>query len=260
MRMKTALLAATLLMGTPALSMAQTQPAYDPDQLPATHGTVAQYSLTPRGDVDGLIFSDGTEVHLPPHLGTQLVFAVKPGNAVHGLKARAVPMIQAMSVTNDASGATVIDNGPGGPKGPRAPGQMLTAQGPVKAQLHGPQGELNGVLLQDGTIIRLPPPEAQRLANTLQPGSTIFVQGDGYAGPLGRVIAAQGIGPNAKQLTHVSAPPPHPPGPHPLAMAGEPFAPPGGPGAAPPRPPGGPGTTPPSPSGPVAASPSAPSR
>ena len=53
--------------------MAQNAASYDPGQLPPIEGKVAEYSLTPRGDVDGLILADGTEVHLPPHLGTQLV-------------------------------------------------------------------------------------------------------------------------------------------------------------------------------------------
>jgi hypothetical protein len=172
------LLAATLLTGAASAAIAQNAATYDPSQLPATHGKVAEYSLTPNGDVDGLILTDGTEVHLPPHLGTQLVFAVKPGDAVtiHGLRARAIPMVQAMSVTNDATGNTVTDSGAGGAPGPRGAEQTLTAQGRIKAQLHGPQGDLNGALLEDGTIVRLPPPEAQRLAADLTPGAMLYVK------------------------------------------------------------------------------------
>src|SRR6195952_4087849 len=118
-----AFLVAALIAGATSIAAAQDDATFDPSQLPAIPGKVAQYSLTPRGDVDGLILDDGTEVHLPPHLGTQLVFAVKPGDAVtiRGLRARAVPMVQAMSVKNDATGTTVVDNGPGGPRGPRDP-------------------------------------------------------------------------------------------------------------------------------------------
>ena len=57
-------------------------PIYDLQQLLATKGTVSRYTLTPRGDVDGLILADGTEVHFPPHLSTQLVYAIKPGDAL----------------------------------------------------------------------------------------------------------------------------------------------------------------------------------
>jgi len=220
-RLRYALLAATVIAGVTGAAVAQTAPTYDPTQLPATKGRVAQYSLSPRGDVDGLILDDGTEVHLPPHLGAQLVFAVKPGDqvTVRGLKARDVPMVQAMQVTNDASNQSVTDNGPvghrgmGGPGGPHgcehgpaAAGQPLEDQGAVKTQLHGPRGDLNGVLLADGTIVRLPPPEAQRLGAALAVGQTVFVRGNGMASGLGKVIAARAIGPNAQQLTDIKMP------------------------------------------------------
>ena len=210
------LLAGTAAIGataqpTPPDSAIQRTALYDAQQLPAIKGTVAQYSLTPRGDVDGLIFADGTEVDLPPHMGAQLVYAVKPGDAVtvHGLKARAIPMVQAMSVTNDATGNTVTDNGPaGGP--PAGPGtdQQLTAQGRIKALLHGPQGEVNGVLLDNRTIVRLPPFESERLAADLAPGQTLYVQGNGISGPLGTAIAARAVGPSEAQLTQLETPPP----------------------------------------------------
>ena len=192
--------------------------SYDPAQLPSVRGKVAEYSLSPRGEVDGLILADNTEIHFPPHLGAQLALAVKPGDAVtiHGLRARAVPMVQAMSITNDTTGTIVADTGPGGshsqggPAGPGAPGQVRTAEGKVRALLHGPRGELNGVLLDDGAIVRLPPPEAQRLAGQLTPGAPLFVQGPAVSGPLGRLILADRVGPNPDDATPVAAPPPRP--------------------------------------------------
>src|SRR5690348_11313586 len=63
------------------------QPVYDPAQLPAYTGRVQQFTLTPRGDIDGLILADGTEVKTPPHLSTSVAYSVKPGDSVtvHGL-------------------------------------------------------------------------------------------------------------------------------------------------------------------------------
>jgi hypothetical protein len=246
MKTRYALLAANFLVGGIGVAAAQTATtnttAYDPSQLPAFHGKVAQYSLTPRGDVDGLILADGTEVHLPPHLGTQLVYAVKPGDTVtvHGLRARAVAMVQAMSVSNDATGNSVTDNGPGAAPGPRGKEQALTAEGRVKEQLHGPQGEVNGALLEDGTIVRLPPHEAVRLAAELAPGAQLYVQGQGFEGSLGRVIAARAIGPSADQLVQIAVPPPHGhkkpqvPGQAEMAPPAGPDAPAAGPDAPPP--------------------------
>ena len=234
-RLRLALLGATLIAGAAgAAAVAQTAPTFDPAQLPATKGRVAQYSLTPRGDVDGLILDDGTEIHMPPHLGTQIVHAVKPGDqvTVRGLRAREVPMVQAMQVTNDATNQSVTDAGPaGGPRGPHGPGgpgrgadaarQPLEAQGVIKAQLHGPRGNLNGVLLADGTIARLPPPEARRLAPTLAVGQSVFVRGEGVANGLGRVIGVRAIGPNPQQLTEVAGPPARPDGPDGAGRDGE---------------------------------------
>lgn len=93
-------------------------PLYDPQQLPAYRGQVQQFTLTRRGDIDGLILSDGTEVKTPPHLSTELAYAVKPGDTVtvHGLRAAALPLLQPISITNEANGQTVVDHGPPGPR------------------------------------------------------------------------------------------------------------------------------------------------
>lgn len=191
MKARDIVLAAGLLAtGMETAALGQGVAVYDPEQFPAMQGKVAQYSLTPRGEVDGVIMDDGTQVHLPPHLGAQLVFAIKPGDqiTVRGLKARDIALIEAVSVTNDASRVSIVDTGPPDPRGT---GQVLTANGHVKAQLHGPRGDLNGVLLEDGTIIHLPPNEADRLAGQLAVGQPLYVSGYGVASPFGKVIEAR---------------------------------------------------------------------
>ncbi len=185
---------------------------WDPAQLPETKGTVKQYTLTPRGDVDGLILNDGTEVKLPPHLSGQIVFAIRPGDAVtiRGLRARALPLVDAVSVTNDASGATVVDVGP--PGGPGRAAIQQTISGRIAAALHGKRGEVNGALLDNGTVLRLPPREAARMQVWLQPGQTVSVRGASMATPLGNVIDVTAIGGGPNQLAEI-APPPPPRGP-----------------------------------------------
>ncbi len=249
------------------LAYAQTSSSYDAQQMPEMKGVVAQYDLTPRGDVDGLILQDGTEVHLPPHLSTELAALVRPGSAVtiHGLHARVLPLVQAMSITDDASGKTVTDNGPGGgpgarpprlhgPPGPRDEGQPLEAQGTVKMQLHGPRGDFNGVLLDNGAMIHLPPPEATRLATDLAVGKPVSVTGFGVQNSLGQSIEARQIGVTKDKMAQIAAPPPPPGGPR-----GRPLAPPpGGPDDAAPQPTGGPGLQPRGPLAPPDGSPAAP--
>ncbi len=75
------LLSAAVVASTVAVAGAIAQVGtYDLSQLPETKGVVKQFTLSPRGGVDGLILQDGTEVNFPPHLGTQVVFAIKPGD------------------------------------------------------------------------------------------------------------------------------------------------------------------------------------
>jgi len=248
------------IAGTGA-ALAQTVAAYDPQDLPVTHGTVTQFSLTPRGDVDGLILADGTQVHLPPHLGAQLVGAVKPGDTVtiRGLKAEALPLIQALSITDDRSRASVVDAPPPRPPGPPGPGarwQWLDVSGQVREPLYGPRGDLNGALLTDGTQVHLPPGRAQDLRADLAAGRTLVAAGYGVSGPYGRALDARQIGPTRAGLVQVgpddaphpppppgvgAPPPPPPPGP-PGMEAGQPPPPPppgaeaGQPAGAPPPP------------------------
>jgi hypothetical protein len=201
---------------------------YDPQQLPAQRGQVLQFSLTPRGDIDGLILTDGTEVKTPPHLSSQIAYAIRPGDTVtiHGLHAAVLPLVQAVSVTDQATGRTVVDNGPPGPgRGPAPPPRLemtpsegrplpgLTeVQGSVRMPLHGPQGDVNGALLNDGTILRLPPPEAYRFAGLLEPGRSVVAEGTELATALGKVLDARRIGASREQLSLVEAPPPPGPG------------------------------------------------
>jgi hypothetical protein len=195
-----AFLTATAL-GMGAAAYAQTAGSvWDASQLPETRGIVKQYTLTPRGDVDGLILNDGTEVTLPPHLTSQLVFAVRPGDAVtiRGLKARALPLIDAASVTNFATGASVVDSGP--PGGPDRSAGELTTSGKIAAPLHGKRGEVNGAVLDSGVVIRVPPPEAERVQGLLQPGQPVTVRGTTLKTALGTVIDASAIGASPDQL------------------------------------------------------------
>jgi hypothetical protein len=219
-----------LILAAPALfpalcpAAAQQSPApaplYDPQQFPAARGIVQQFTLTPRGDIDGLILADGVEVKTPPSLSTQIAYSVRPGDAVvvHGLRAAASPLIAAVSISDESTGRTVIDDGPLGPgrgptpPAPPPPGPLSDIQGHVRMALHGPAGDLNGALLEDGTIVRLPPPEATRFADLLQPGREIAATGDLSKTAIGTVLDARALGPSRGAMTEAAGPPDRGPG------------------------------------------------
>lgn len=230
------LLATTAIGGGAAAYSQAPGPMWDSSQLPESRGTVKQYTLTPRGDVDGVIFTDGTEVKLPPHLSAQTVFAIRPGDevSVRGLRARAVPLVDAASITNVATGKSVVDNGPPDRRDGR---DDQTVSGRIAQQLHGKRGEVNGVVLDDGTTLRLPPPEAERVQNQLQQGQTISARGDVLDTALGRVVDVRAIGASPEQMTELRGP--RPPGPKDGPDRRGPPPPPPGFGPPPPPPPRG---------------------
>lgn len=176
-----ALLAA---VGVPAVTAAA--PAGEDAEL---RGTVANYTLTPKGDVDGFVFSDGREVHLPPHLSTALVFTARPGDAVtvRGRRDGRSPVVEAAEVRNESSGVSLASEGPKGKHAADA-GGPVRIDGKVRFTLHGPKGEPNGAMLEDGTVLRLPPDEAEEVADRLAPGRTITAEGPARTTPMGRVV------------------------------------------------------------------------
>ena len=208
----------------PAVAPPPAPPAgsYYSNQLLETRGTVQRFTLTPIGELDGVILTDDTEVHLPPHLTTQLASAVRIGDtvAVQGYRSASVSLVVASSITNTNTGQAVVDNGPPPPgvqpppppPGMPAPGaQQASVQGKVQRPLYGPAGDVNGALLEDGTTVRIGPREAYQVASLLTAGQILTVQGWALTTAYGKVIDAQAVGPSPNQLTQVAPPPPQGP-------------------------------------------------
>ena len=84
----------------------------------------------------------------------------------------------------------------------------------MKAQLHTPRGDVDGVLLEDGTIVRLPPPEAQKLAALLADGQTPVRARLRLRGGARPLIAAKEIGADKDHLQPVAGPRGFGPGGH----------------------------------------------
>jgi hypothetical protein len=99
----------------------------------------------------------------------------------------------------------------------------------VQQVLHGPAGDVNGAFLDDGTILKLPPPMAWQASSILQQGQSITAQGWALSNSYGRVVDVQSVSADTTQMSQAAPLPPNPPG-----MAAPP--PPGAAGLAPPPP------------------------
>src|SRR5258708_23642131 len=144
----------------------------DPDHLPETTGTLGRFLLNPHGETDGMILTDGTEVHFPPHMAAEIRAAVRPGEIVkvRGARPRAADMIAAVAIES-MTGERIVDHGPPNhdkkkdKKEAHDPAtkierRKMGAAGVVERALQGPKGEVRSALLPDGTTRRFPPPEA----------------------------------------------------------------------------------------------------
>jgi hypothetical protein len=141
-----------------------------------------------------------------------------------------LPLVRAVSVTEDATRHMLTDTAPAAPsnpppppsrEGPIAPppalGQRTLAEqsGRVRMALHGPQGEVNGVLLESGTIWRFPPDQSNQVGSLLQPGQFLVAEGTVLTSTRGIVAEIQEIGTSRDRLVAIGAPVPLPPGPGP---------------------------------------------
>jgi hypothetical protein len=224
----------------PTAPPAPLPPASAPfDQQVDVTGTIKAFTLTPIGEIEGMILTNGTEIHVPPHLTEQVVSAVHPGEAVavRGWNTGVPNFVVATAVTGQR-GQSVVDQGPPPPgmrpppppPGQPAPGaQMATVRGRILQILHGPRSDANGALLDDGTTLKFPPPTAWPTASLLRPGQAVVAQGWSLSNSYGRVVDVQSIasaqqaGPPSPAASAVLPPPPPP-----AAMAPPPPAPPRG--------------------------------
>jgi hypothetical protein len=228
--------ACLVLLATTALAQMPPPPPPGPasyGQQADIQGTVKAFTMTPVGDLEGMILTDGTEIHVPPHLSTQLAAAVHQGEAVRvrGWRTNVPNFVVATALTGQR-GQSVVDQGPPPPgmmPPPPPPGQpasgaqQATVHGRVQQILHGPAGDVNGAFLDDGTILKFPPPTAWQASSVLQQGQSITAQGWALSNSYGRVVDVQSVSGDTTQMSQAAPPSPNGPGiapPPPSAAVG----------------------------------------
>src|SRR5438093_3561613 len=190
--------ASAQIPGPPPAPGAVSSATYYQSTAPIVQGLVTRYLMNPRGEVDGLLLSDGTQVKFPPHMSTELTATVKPGQtvSVQGFRENQVGVKAFVISTGNAS--VVVEHEPTTPPIPPmiADAQLteISARGRAQQLLYGPRGDVNGVLLSDGSIVRFPPDAAYRLGGLLQIGQAVSATGYGTQNQFGIALEATSIG------------------------------------------------------------------
>ena len=201
------------------------QPPAPAPVLPAAAGSVSgsisQFNYGHDGRVQGVVVAPNTLVLLPPDWAMQVELLAKLGDPVRatGFAAPAVSGIQIMQPQTLSVGGRTLNVAEPSLPAPYA------GTGVIRSLNYGPQGEVNGFVLQSGIIV-LTPPIGTGDVSVVKPGANISVSGFARTTPTGRtVVEVQTITANGQTI----AMNPVPPGP-------------GGPGG--PRPGRGPGRDP----------------
>jgi hypothetical protein len=180
----------------------------DPDFLPATKGKVKQFLINPKGDVDGFLFSDGREVHFPPHMSEAVLESLKVGDKVivRGAKPRDADLIAAVAI-DFGEGRRIEDFGPPDEESDNAKNhqkkphhQDMQHSGTILRALHAPKGELRGVAFKDGVSARFPKHEAEKIRHLIKPDAPLAVRGKALVTEFGTVIDVKEAGASLAEL------------------------------------------------------------
>lgn len=182
-------------------------PAVTPSYNSNFSGTVERYLLNSGGVVDGLLLSNGLQVKFPPHMADNLKAAVKVGDRVQvagvpGVASEFGQEIRAYSITNSNTERTVIDQPPVRPPQPPVGKsyENLSATGTAQRWIVGAKGEIKGIVLSSGDIVRFPPHVGYQLSNLAQKGAKIQAQGFGSRSSNGKVLEARYLTVNGQTI------------------------------------------------------------
>ncbi|WP_372623963.1 hypothetical protein [Falsiroseomonas sp.] len=213
-----------LLAAMPVAALAQGPPPrsavaefwFDPTQLPAFTGTVERYLINPRGETDALLFREGPQIVFPPEFGDAVRQAAAPGRPiiVWGIRARHAPVITVLAFAPSDEAAPVVVERVYWRQLGRAPAEQaesLSVSGTVKTPYYTPQGEVAGAVLEDGTVITVPPGGVEPFRHLLRRGARLAAEGRGVASDAGRALAAERLGETADALRPVPRPAPRQP-------------------------------------------------
>jgi hypothetical protein len=157
-------------------------------------GRVQSLTTAPMGEVDGAVLDDGTVIHWPPHLADRFTAIASRGDRIRvagrmetgpaGDTHLEVQTVTNLRTNTSAENDFVPPPPPPGPLGPRF-GEMKTARGRIESLTTAPMGEVDGAVLDDGTVIHWPPHLADRFTAIIARGDRVKASGWMETGPAG---------------------------------------------------------------------------
>jgi hypothetical protein len=173
-------------------------------------GTVNRYLMNPRGEIDGVLLTDGTQIKFPPHMSADLTRAVRPSDNITAQgRPESAPVFTAFSITNESSGQTVVESRPSSWPPPLPPDlrgvdlKPMQAEGHIATLLFAPRGEIEGTILENGTVLRMRPDVSGQFVNLLRIGQSVSAKGYGTENEFGRSLEVTELGTPGQPLTAI---------------------------------------------------------
>jgi hypothetical protein len=186
---------------------------HEDGEVKEVHGTVLQYLLNPRGEVDGLLLEDGTFIKFPPHLERELAQVAKPNDEVTVIGSLEGPkVLRGNVIVNPKTEIALREIKPIPPERARVVGplQPLRAEGKIRYAKRNPHGEIDGVILEDGTILQFTSQPGEVFSKQLENNQPLHAVGFGTSNQYGTSIAAAMFGWSRESLRPIG-PAPHKP-------------------------------------------------
>lgn len=172
--------------------MAQESRQLEREPAMTQRGKVSARLKNDHGDVDGLQLENGVRVHFPPHMAERIMAAIDIGDTVEveGRQEVTPDGAKVFEITQLTSGnQTVRIEHPRpapGPKGPHEE-QPMNAAGKVTEYARNPHGDVDGLTLKDGTVVKFPPHQGRELQNLVAIGDKVTIEGRHHVTPRGEI-------------------------------------------------------------------------
>ena len=160
-------------------------------------GVARKFTMAARGEVNGLVLSDGTFLHWPPHMGDRFASQIEIGRMVtatgrmmNSPAGSPVMEVDEISGVRSERPEPTMETPP--PREDR-PDEVdardfATVRGTVKELTKAPEGEVNGLILRGGTILHWPADLGLHFRESVEPGARIEASGNLDRGPRGERV------------------------------------------------------------------------
>lgn len=206
-----------LLMGLALSSQSQAVVTSSvPEAAIELRGTLQRYLMNPRGEVDGFILTDGTQVKFPSQMSSKLTSVASPKDdlLIKGFKENS-RVFSAESITNTKTSQTIAESTPylntferedayGNMMAPEHKGmksqgkkhlglKKISISGKIKTQLFDHRARVVGVILNDDSIVHFGKHVQEESTVNVDIGQTLTTSGYGTENSYGKSIETEKI-------------------------------------------------------------------